>query len=126
MTGKIGSMFGMITEALLRGPSTRLYPKVPAHTYAHTRGHICIDITNCIYCKLCDKHCVSGAIIVEKAERRWAIDRLRCIACSACVESCPKGCLFLVPEYHAPVTGPCVDEVIGPAPEPATEPAAAT
>ena len=120
MKEKVGSMFGMITKALFQGPRTRLYPHVPAHKYAHTRGQVCIDITNCIYCGLCSKNCVSDAIFIEKAERKWRIDRLRCIVCSGCVEVCPKDCLFLMPEYHAPVNGPCINEVIGPAPDPAT------
>ena len=115
MKEKLGTMVGMITQALLHGPRTRAYPSVPAHKYAHTRGQLCIDITNCIYCGLCSKHCVSDAITVNKQERTFTVNRLRCISCSGCVETCPKNCLFLTQDYQAPSDGPRIDTIIGPA-----------
>ena len=45
----------------------------------------------------------TGALDVDKPNRKWHIDRLRCISCGACVEACPKKCLQLTGNHGIPV-----------------------
>jgi formate hydrogenlyase subunit 6/NADH:ubiquinone oxidoreductase subunit I len=85
-------------------PATRMYPFTVRQPYAATRGSIAIDVGKCILCGLCAKRCPSRAIVVNKAERRWDIDRLSCCTCAACVEVCPTKCLTMETGYTAPET----------------------
>jgi formate hydrogenlyase subunit 6/NADH:ubiquinone oxidoreductase subunit I len=39
---------------------------------------------------------------VNRAQKKWAIDRLRCITCGYCVEICPKKSLELVTGHGSP------------------------
>jgi formate hydrogenlyase subunit 6/NADH:ubiquinone oxidoreductase subunit I len=39
---------------------------------------------------------------VNRAQKKWAIDRLRCITCGYCVEVCPKKSLKLGTDHAAP------------------------
>jgi formate hydrogenlyase subunit 6/NADH:ubiquinone oxidoreductase subunit I len=39
---------------------------------------------------------------VNRAQKKWAIDRLRCISCGCCVEVCPKGALSLSTNHGIP------------------------
>jgi len=112
-----------IIRTLARGPATIRYPAQPAQVKEKSRGHIQVDISLCIFCRLCERHCVSQAIEIHKEERTWTIDRMRCIICGECVSSCPKDCLFMVPAYHTPVTGPQKDTFYGPPLEKKQEPA---
>jgi ech hydrogenase subunit F len=88
---------------LMRKPATRLFPKVVREPFPNTRGHIVIDIAKCSSCTLCQRKCPAQAIIVQRAEKTWSIDRYRCIQCNACVETCPQKCLSMdvvAPEPH--------------------------
>lgn len=67
-----------------------------------TRGQIEIDINTCIFCGICSKKCPTGAITVERSEKKWEIERFACIQCGACTESCPKKCLFMAQHYPSP------------------------
>ena len=44
----------------------------------------------------------TGALLVNRAQKKWAIDRLRCITCGYCVEICPKKSLELVTGHGSP------------------------
>lgn len=83
-------------------PATRQYPKVKRTPFSKQRGHIGINIENCIFCGMCSRKCPVGAIKVSRNEKSWEIDCFKCVNCSYCAESCPKKCLIVEPEYVAP------------------------
>ncbi|WP_421909175.1 4Fe-4S dicluster domain-containing protein [Methanolacinia petrolearia] len=114
--GKITfTMAKRILKNLVGGPATLRYPFEPAKRYDASRGHIEINIDDCIFCGLCSKNCPADAIEVSKPDRTWEIDRFRCIICNSCVEACPKDCLSTSNVYKEPVlSGPVKDKVIGP------------
>jgi len=57
---------------------------------------------NCVYCTVCAKKCPTGALLVNRAQKKWAIDRLRCITCGYCVEACPKKSLEMATGHGSP------------------------
>ena len=83
-------------------PATLMYPIKPRKFYTRTRGHIEINIHDCIFCGMCSRKCPTGAITVSRPDKSWQIDRLRCIQCNSCVENCPKKCLSMGNKYTAP------------------------
>jgi formate hydrogenlyase subunit 6/NADH:ubiquinone oxidoreductase subunit I len=44
---------------------------------------------------MCAKHCPANAIVVDKAQGLWRIDRFACVICGACVRVCPVKCLAM-------------------------------
>lgn len=99
-----------IFKNLVSKPSTRLYPMTRRLPFERTRGHITIEIEQCIFCGICVRKCPPHAIEIAKAEKMWAIDRLRCIQCNACVEVCPKKCLHMGQSCSSPTSGPSRDQ----------------
>ncbi len=87
---------------LFKKPVTTKYPFEPAVYPERSRGHIEIEIDNCIGCGMCVRSCPLGALQVNRAKGLWAINRFDCIACGYCVEKCPKKCLFMKPGYQTP------------------------
>lgn len=85
----------VVFHNLFRRPATRKYPAVVREPYPGAKGHVAIDIDNCIFCGMCMRRCPAGAIRVARAETAWTIDRFRCVCCNACVEGCPKKCLTM-------------------------------
>ncbi len=112
----------VVIKNALRRPATRNYPKVVRAPYAQQRGHIVIDLPNCIYCGMCARKCPVGAIEVKRPDRQWSIDRFNCIMCGECTRCCPKKCLSMGPEY-APVAGKQTADVFKMPPEPPKAPA---
>ena len=92
----------VIARSALSKFATRLYPFEKRAAYAITRGHIENDINVCSLCGLCQKKCPTHAIVVNRAEKTWAIERMKCIQCGACVEVCPKKCLSMDRQYSSP------------------------
>ncbi len=92
----------IVLKNLFSKPATRNYPAQPKEFFARTRGHVEIEIQACIFCGLCSKKCPTGAITVERGEKKWSIERFGCIQCGYCVESCPKKCLCMCPPYPQP------------------------
>ncbi|MEN2775789.1 4Fe-4S dicluster domain-containing protein [Acetivibrio clariflavus] len=68
----------------------------------NTRGKIDINIESCVFCGICQKKCPTGAISVNRTDKKWEIERLKCITCGYCVEACPKKCLSMGNEYSGP------------------------
>ena len=87
---------------LFSKPATKNYPAEPIKYPERSRGHIEIDIEDCISCSMCARSCPTGAITVDRKELTWAINRFDCLACGYCVIKCPKKCLHLVPGYQTP------------------------
>ncbi len=103
---KIGKM---VIRSLFSKPATLMYPIIPRIPTPLTRGHISIDINTCIFCGICSKKCPTGALVVNRAEKTWEIDRLSCIQCNCCVDVCPKKCLNMEGSYTQPSTGSVVN-----------------
>ena len=89
--------------AVTKPPTTR-YPFEPRKMIPGSRGKLIFTKDNCVYCNVCAKKCPTGALLVNRTEKKWAIDRLRCISCGYCVEACPKKSLALTEEHGVPVT----------------------
>jgi ech hydrogenase subunit F len=106
------SMTKTLMKSILRGPYTVQYPIKRKEVYSRTRGHIGITISDCIYCKMCERRCPTGAIKVEKERAAWSIERLQCIQCGYCTEVCPKKCLTMENQYTAPSFSNVRDEYI--------------
>lgn len=97
---------------LFSKPATRPYPFAPRQYPERTRGHIEIDIDNCIFCGLCSKKCPCGAITVDRAGKSWSIDRFGCIQCGYCVESCNKHSLSMKNTYTEPAARKTTDTYV--------------
>lgn len=95
--------FPDVLKNLVSKPVTKNYPAEPAVYPERSRGHITIDIDDCISCGMCVRSCPSSTLRVNKAEGLWAINRFDCIACGYCVEKCPKKCLHMEPGYQEPM-----------------------
>ncbi|MDO4182344.1 MAG: 4Fe-4S dicluster domain-containing protein [Coriobacteriia bacterium] len=98
---KLGSMtFG----SLFKKPETTLYPFEKKEPPAGLKGMVENDPALCILCGICEKRCPTGAIVVAKADRTWAINRLRCVQCQSCILACPKASLYMNPQPPAITT----------------------
>ena len=89
--------------AVAKPPTTR-YPFEPRRVIANSRGQLIFTKDNCVYCTVCAKRCPTGALAVDRAQKKFALDRLRCISCGCCVEICPKNSLSLSTEHGVPST----------------------
>lgn len=94
---------------LFSKPATKNYPAVPREYPERSRGHIEINIDDCIMCGMCQRKCPSGAITVDRNTKTWQIERMGCVQCGNCVEGCPKKCLSIVPGYTEPSAQKIVD-----------------
>jgi len=83
-------------------PTTSRYPFEPLQPLPGSRGRLVFTREHCVYCTVCAKKCPTGALVVKRAEKKWAIDRLRCITCGYCVEACPKQSLTLAGTHTPP------------------------
>jgi formate hydrogenlyase subunit 6/NADH:ubiquinone oxidoreductase subunit I len=112
---KIGKM---VMGSLFKKPATLMYPVISREWQERTRGQIAVEMKDCILCGICMRKCPTDAITVEKASRRWTIQRMQCIQCCCCVDVCPKKCLFNKPEYTTPDVQKIVDTFEKPPEEP--------
>jgi formate hydrogenlyase subunit 6/NADH:ubiquinone oxidoreductase subunit I len=90
--------FHMATLALrwaFTKPPTQRYPFTPRRIIDRSRGFLEFNRQTCVFCNVCAKKCPTGALVVNRTAKRWAIDRLQCITCGYCVEVCPKKSLAL-------------------------------
>ncbi len=93
---------GTVLKNLFSKPVTTSYPAQPAVYPERSRGHIEIDISQCVLCGLCSRSCPPRAIEVDRAGSKWTINRFDCVQCGYCVQVCPKKCLTIVPGYQTP------------------------
>lgn len=96
------SFSGTALKNLFSKPATTEYPAVPKEYPERTRGHVEVNIEECLLCGLCMRNCPPRAITVDKKSLTWSIERFDCIQCGYCVERCPKKCLKIVPGYTKP------------------------
>lgn len=94
---------------LFSKPATSQYPFKPKEFPDKSRGHVEINIDECIMCGICSRKCMSGAITVDRNNKTWSIERMGCVQCQACVNACPKKCLTMAAGYTAPSTEKVVD-----------------
>lgn len=87
---------GQSLKNLFSRPATENYPAKPRTYEERYRGHIENDISRCILCGNCMRHCPSSAITISKAEYTWCIRPFSCVQCNECVEVCPVKCLSMV------------------------------
>ena len=92
----------MTLGSLFKKPETVLYPVEKKEAPAGLKGHIVNDVDVCILCGICQRRCPCAAIVVEKPNRKWTIDKFRCVQCGTCVLECPKHCLSMEPGWPAP------------------------
>ena len=83
-------------------PATHPYPFVPRLVIPLSRGALVFANNKCVCCSVCRKKCPTGAIGVNRTQKKWGIDRLRCISCGYCVEACPKKALSLSTSHGVP------------------------
>ena len=117
------SMSGLVLKWMLRKPYTHCYPTEPRQPFPGSRGALAIQVSACSFCGLCVKRCPTQALEVDRASRRWTIDRLRCISCNYCVEQCPKKCLALTTAHGIPTVTRNREVFVALAPAPAPSPA---
>lgn len=91
-----------IVRNLMGNTATRVYPLEKRAYFTNTRGKISIEGDGCIFCGICQKKCPTGAIEIDKGEKRWAIDPFACVNCNVCVDACPKKVLSMHNGYTAP------------------------
>lgn len=118
---KIMSNAKTVFRNLFSAPMTTTYPATPREYPERTRGHVEIQIENCILCGLCMRNCPPRAIQVNRNEGTWEIQRFDCIQCGYCVEGCPKKCLSIVPGYTEPQPQKKSELVVKPKEEPKEE-----
>ena len=70
---------GRVIKNLFKKPATTQYPFEPAQYPERMRGHIRIEIENCISCGLCMRSCPSQAIRVDRKAGTWTIERFDCL-----------------------------------------------
>jgi len=97
--------FGMSKLAIkwaLSKPPTTAYPFKERRAVPGSRGQLVFAKGKCTYCTACAKKCPTGALVVERANKKLGIDRLRCITCGYCVDICPKDALALSTSHGVP------------------------
>ncbi|MCX5696688.1 MAG: 4Fe-4S binding protein [Candidatus Omnitrophica bacterium] len=99
-------------RALIKGPYTSRFPKVPHMPFERFRGRPYFHEEECIGCTACAQVCPSGAIefkdevINGKAKRSLVVYWDLCIFCGQCQANCPttKG-IVLSREFDFATTG---------------------
>ncbi|MCR5202916.1 MAG: 4Fe-4S binding protein [Lachnospiraceae bacterium] len=102
MSTKIMEFAKTALKNMFKEPATLNYPAEPREYPERTRGHIVIDINECIFCGMCMRNCPPRAITVDRAKGTWTLNRFDCIQCNYCSTVCPKKCLKIVPGYTEP------------------------
>jgi ech hydrogenase subunit F len=93
-----------VLKSLFSRPATLMYPVKPAKKTDATRGHVKIDPTKCITCRICQRKCPTQAICVDVKEKTWEIDQMRCVVCAVCVDTCPTKSLTMDNQYRPAMT----------------------
>ena len=70
-------MAKVLLNRLFQKPATLMYPVVPREWTARTRGHIDIDVDQCIKCGICARKCPTNAITVDMGDPEDAVHPVR-------------------------------------------------
>jgi ech hydrogenase subunit F len=97
-------MSRLVLKWALTSPPTTRYPFAPRRPIPGSRGQLVYTKDNCVYCTVCAKRCPTGALKVDRAQKKFILERLRCISCASCVEVCPKDSLSLSTGHGVPAT----------------------
>ena len=92
---KVMPIVKTIMSSVFQKEATVAYPFAPLEVVPQMRGHVTIEIEDCIFCGICQKKCPTGTIEVKKDTKEWAISHYDCVQCRYCVDSCPKKCLHM-------------------------------
>lgn len=120
-----GGMGVTFTYLFFRKPITIQYPdRIPMPVQEmlpeRYRGHLSVDIKNCISCRACEQACPIDCIKIEdvkiektsitprtgkttaktKAPYRFDINLARCMYCGLCVEPCPTEAITHTREFE--------------------------
>ena len=69
---------GRVLGNLFRKPATTRYPEEPIEYPERMRGHIRVEMENCITCGMCMRSCPSQAIRVDRKAGTWTIEGFDC------------------------------------------------
>lgn len=82
---------------LISSPLTSKEPYVPKEN----RGAVMWDMDKCIFCRLCERNCPTGAITTVKNESQ-SVERFKCIVCGECVRVCPTQTIYMISQFTHP------------------------
>ena len=74
---KMFTLAGRIVGNLFKKPATTKYPFEPVEFPERMRGHVVINIDDCITCGLCARACPSLAIQVDRKAGTWTHQPVR-------------------------------------------------
>ena len=72
---------------------TDVFTKPEEETKKTTGGKPQADTSVCVFCTLCAKNCPVGALTVDRAEKKWELNKETCVGCGLCASKCPKKCI---------------------------------
>ena len=91
----------MTLSSIFKKPEPHLFPLEVREPFPGSKGHIVVDIDECIFCSACAKACPCNAIEVDRDASTWTVDYFGCVQCGSCVRACPATCLTMAPERPA-------------------------
>ena len=82
----------------LYGPVATMFSS--ANTGAWRAVRPVVNLANCTYCQVCEKHCPPDVITItrSRAAKDFALDYTYCKGCGICAEVCPRQCIAMQPE----------------------------